>query len=82
MSVVLNAKQKFNLRVLIWGRSGMNTQLALNAIGIALQLKKDYKKEFILNKLTVEQQATNYETMQHIREVGILLHSSRAIKPC
>jgi len=32
------------------------------------------KKEFILNKLTVEQQATNYETMQHIREVGILLH--------
>lgn len=27
-----------------------------------------------MTKLTVEQQATNYITMQHIREVGILLH--------
>lgn len=26
------------------------------------------------SKLTLEQQATNYETMKHIREVGILLH--------
>lgn len=30
------------------------------------------------DKLTVEQQATNYETMKHIRQVGILLHKVAA----